>query len=302
MDTHSTTPTLQEAAGRFPADPGVYLFKDEAGRILYVGKAQSLRTRIRSYFREGADGRAQIQFLIQRARSLDYIVTGTEQEALILENNLIKKHRPRYNVVFKDDKTYVNLRLNLDHPFPRLTVVRRPRRDGAVYFGPFASTGSVRQTLRTIGRIFPMRTCTDAELASRTRPCLYYYIKRCPAPCVGYVGAEEYAETVKRVTMFLKGRGTELLKKLRDRMEIQSAERRYEEAARTRDQIVAIQRVVERQRITSPQRAERDIFVALHREERLMIQLLSVRGGEVSGGETFSFGDPDAVDGRPWMS
>lgn len=289
MDENPTTLTLREAAERFPADPGVYLFKDEAGRILYVGKAQSLRTRIRSYFRDGADGRAQIEFLVQRARSLECIVTETEQEALILENNLIKKHRPRYNVVFKDDKTYVNLRLNMEHPFPRLTVVRRPRRDGALYFGPFASAGSVRQTLRTIGRIFPMRTCTDAELASRTRPCLYYYIKRCPAPCVGRVGAEEYAETVKRVTLFLKGRGNELVKILRDRMELQSAERRYEEAARTRDQIFAIQRVVERQRITSPQRAERDVFAAYHRDDRLLIQLLTVRNGEVSGGETFSF-------------
>ncbi|HEX5132643.1 MAG TPA: excinuclease ABC subunit UvrC [Candidatus Krumholzibacteria bacterium] len=290
MSENSTIPTPRESADRFPSDPGVYLFKDEAGRILYVGKAQSLRTRIRSYFRDGADGRAQIQFLVQRARSLDFIVTETEQEALILENNLIKKHRPRYNVVFKDDKTYVNLRLNTDHPFPRLTVVRRPRRDGAAYFGPFASAGSVRQTLRTIGRLFPMRTCSDVEMASRTRPCLYYYIKRCPGPCVGHVGAEEYGETVKRVTMFLKGRGTELIKVLRDKMELQSAERRFEEAARTRDQIFAIQRVIERQRITSPQRAERDVFATCHRDDRLVIQLLTVRDGEVSGAETFSFG------------
>jgi excinuclease ABC subunit C len=287
---HQDTQSLQETAERFPTDAGVYLFKDEAGRVLYVGKAQSLRTRIRSYFREGGDGRARIEFLVRRARSLEYIVTETEQEALILENNLIKKHRPRYNVVFKDDKTYVNLRLNTDHAFPRLTVVRRPRRDGATYFGPFASAGSVRQTIRTIGRIFPMRTCTDAELASRTRPCLYYYIKRCPAPCVGRVSAQEYADTVKRVTMFLKGRNTELLKMLRDRMELQSAERRYEDAARTRDQILSIQRVIERQRITSPQRAERDVFAACRREDRLVIQLLTVRDGEVSGGETFSFG------------
>ncbi len=290
MDRNQDTQSLQEAAARFPSDPGVYVFKDEAGRVLYVGKARSLRTRIRSYFREGGDGRARIEFLVRRARALEYIVTETEQEALILENNLIKKHRPRYNVVFKDDKTYVNLRLNTDHAFPRLTVVRRPRRDGATYFGPFASAGSVRQTIRTIGRIFPMRTCTDAELASRTRPCLYYYIKRCPAPCVGRVSAQEYADTVKRVTMFLKGRNHELLKMLRDRMDLQSAERRYEAAARTRDQIHALQRVIERQRITSPQRAERDVFAAHQREERLVIQSLAVRDGEVSGGETFSFG------------
>jgi len=290
MDELDSTTRLREAAEKFPPNPGAYIFKDDVGRVLYVGKAQSLRVRIRSYFRDGGDGRASIQFLLQRSRALEYIVTETEQEALILENNLIKKHRPRYNVVFKDDKTYVNLRLNVDHPFPRLTVVRRPRRDGALYFGPFASAGSVRQTLRIIGRIFPLRTCTDAEFASRTRPCLYYYIKRCPAPCVAKIDAQEYSETVKRVTMFLKGRGDELVKTLRDKMERQSAERRYEEAARTRDQVFAIQRVVERQRITSPQQSERDVFAAYHRGERLVIQLLSVRGGEVQDGETFTFG------------
>ncbi len=290
MKENDSISPLETAAEKFPPEPGVYLFKDEVGRVLYVGKAQSLRVRIRSYFR-GGDRRASIRFLLQRSRSLEYIVTDTEQEAYILENNLIKKHRPRYNVVFKDDKTYVNLRLNVDHPFPRLTVVRRPRRDGAVYFGPFASAGSVRQTLRTIGRIFPLRTCSDQDFASRTRPCLYYYIKRCPAPCVGKIDAQDYSETVKRVSMFLKGRGDELVKTLRDTMERQSAERRYEEAARTRDQVFAIQRVVERQRITSPQRSERDAFAAYHRGERLVIQLITVRGGEVQDGETFTFGN-----------
>ncbi|MGD8869389.1 MAG: GIY-YIG nuclease family protein, partial [Gemmatimonadales bacterium] len=250
-DAAEARESLREQAERLPGDPGVYLFKDVAGKVLYVGKAKALRTRVRNYFREGADGRYHIQFLVRNATAVDFMVTETEQEALILENNLIKKFRPRYNVFLKDDKTYVNLRLNTSHPFPRLTVVRRPRRDGARYFGPFASAGSVRQTLRTLGRVFPMRTCTDAEFARRTRPCLYYHIKRCPAPCVGKIDAQDYAETIRRVTMFLKGRGNELLKTLRDRMDLESAERRYEAAARTRDQIFAVQRVLEKQRITS---------------------------------------------------
>ncbi|HKW15541.1 MAG TPA: excinuclease ABC subunit UvrC [Candidatus Krumholzibacteria bacterium] len=281
--------TLRDSADRLPANPGVYLFRDEDGRVLYVGKAQSLRTRVKNYFREGGDGRATVEFLVARAKSIDFVVTGTEQEALILENNLIKKHRPRYNVVFKDDKSYVHLRLDSKHAFPRLTVVRRPRRDGATYFGPFASAGSVRQTLRTLGRIFPMRTCTDADFASRTRPCLYYYIQRCPGPCVGHIEASEYAETVKRVTMFLKGRSQDLLKTLRDKMDLQAAERRYEEAGRTRDQLFALQSVVERQRISSPQRAERDVFATYHHKEQLVIQLVTVRDGQVSGAETFFF-------------
>lgn len=285
----ATSESLREVADRLPARPGVYLFKDDAGRVIYVGKAQSLRTRVKNYFREGGDGRATVEFLVARARSIDFVVTGTEQEALILENNLIKKHRPRYNVVFKDDKSYVHLRLDNKHAFPRLTVVRRPRRDGATYFGPFASAGSVRQTLRTLGRIFPMRTCTDADFASRARPCLYYYIQRCPGPCVGKIDAAEYGETVKRVTMFLKGRSSDLLKTLRDKMELQAAERRYEEAARLRDQLFALQSVVERQRISSPQRAERDVFATHHHKEQLVIQLITVRDGQVSGAETFYF-------------
>ncbi|MCK4773428.1 MAG: GIY-YIG nuclease family protein, partial [Candidatus Krumholzibacteria bacterium] len=171
---------IKDQIDRFPRDPGVYLFKDGVGKVIYVGKAKDLRARARNYLRDGADGRYHIQFLLARAKDIEYIVTATEQEALILENNLIKKYRPRYNIFLKDDKTYVNLRLNIDHPYPRLTVVRRPKRDKAQYFGPFASAGSVRQTLRTIGRIFPMRTCTDAELQRRNRPCLYYHIERCP--------------------------------------------------------------------------------------------------------------------------
>jgi len=267
----------------------VYQFKDPAGKILYVGKARNLRARTKNYLRDGADGRYHIQFLLRKAATIEFIVTTTEQEALILENNLIKKYRPRYNVFLKDDKTYVNLRLNVDHPFPRLTVVRRPRRDKAQYFGPFASAGSVRSTLRTIGRIFPMRTCTDAELENRKRPCLYYYIKRCPAPCVGEVDGQEYAETVRRVTMFLKGRGNELIKSLRDKMELLSGERRYEEAGRIRDQVHSIQSVLEKQRITSPQLAERDAFATYRRGERMVIQTFNVRGGEISGGESHSF-------------
>jgi excinuclease ABC subunit C len=284
-----TSGTVRDQADRLPTHPGVYLFKDEDGRVLYVGKAQSLRSRVKSYFREGGDGRATVEFLIARAKSIDFVVTGTEQEALILENNLIKKHRPRYNVVFKDDKSYVHLRLDSKHAFPRLTVVRRPRRDGATYFGPFASAGSVRQTLRTLGRIFPMRTCTDTDFASRIRPCLYYYIQRCPGPCVGYIEANEYAETVRRVTMFLKGRSQDLQKTLRDKMELQAAERRYEEAARIRDQLFALQSVVERQRISSAQRAERDVFATHHHKEQLVIQLLTVRDGQVSGAQTYFF-------------
>ncbi|UCH83922.1 MAG: excinuclease ABC subunit UvrC [Candidatus Latescibacterota bacterium] len=281
--------TLKSQVATLPREPGVYLFKDDKGRVIYVGKAKALRTRVQSYLREGGDGRHQIQFLLARAVELDYMVTDTEQEALILENNLIKKHRPRYNIFLKDDKTYVNVRLNTDHPFPRFTVVRRPRKDKAKYFGPYASAGSVRATLRMLGRVFPMRTCSDAELKNRSRPCLYYHINRCPAPCVGLVDEQAYKDTVARASMFLKGRGDDLIKSLKDKMDLEAAERRYEDAARTRDQLMALQRTVEKQRITSPQEAERDVFGVYREKERMVIQALYVRDWQLSDGNSYYF-------------
>jgi excinuclease ABC subunit C len=274
---------------RLPHEPGVYMFKDAKGQVIYVGKAKELRTRVSSYLREGADGRHHIQFLLARAESLDYMVTETEQEALILENNLIKKHRPRYNIFLRDDKTYVNVRLNVDHPFPRLTIVRRPRKDKAKYFGPYASAGSVRSTLRMLGRFFPLRTCSDAELAGRKRPCLYYHIGRCPAPCVGFVDEQSYRDTVNKVTMFLKGRGEDLVKSLEQRMEIEAAERRYEEAAKTRDQLSALQRTLEKQRVTSPQKTDRDVIGVCRVSQKLAVQILSVRDSQLSGGSSHFF-------------
>ena len=289
ITSHSFADKLGGQIKRLPREPGVYLFKDDQGRVIYVGKAKELRIRVRNYLRERADGRQHIRFLLARADSLDYMVTATEQEALILENNLIKKHRPRYNIFLRDDKTFVNVRLNVDHRFPRLTIVRRPRRDKARYFGPYASAGAVRTTLRMLGRIFPMRTCSDSELAARSRPCLYYHIKRCPAPCVGLIDEQSYKETVDKVTMFLKGRGDELVKSLRDRMELEAAERSYEHAARTRDQLFALQRVLERQRVTSPQRTDRDVFGVCHDGQRLAIQVLHVRERQLSGGSSHFF-------------
>ncbi len=280
---------IEDKVKKLPHSSGVYLFKDGVGKVIYVGKAKDLRNRVQNYFREGGDSRFHVQFLLKRVAELDYMVTETEQEALILENNLIKKHRPRYNIFLKDDKTYVNLRMNINHPFPRLTVIRNPRSDGALYFGPFASAGAVRATLRTIGRIFPLRTCTDTELKIRKRACLYYFIKRCPGPCVDLIDPQDYKETVNKVIMFLKGKGNELVKSLKKKMELLSAERRYEEAARTRDQIWSIQRTLEKQRITSPQKAERDVFGVYRKNELLVIHSLYVRDGKLSGGDAFAF-------------
>ena len=289
MISESFTEKLGARIKALPREPGVYLFKDARGQVLYVGKAKDLRARAANYLRDGADGRYQIQFLLERAVDLDFMVTGTEQEALILENNLIKKHRPRYNIFLRDDKSYVNLRLNVDHPFPRFTIVRRPKKDKSRYFGPYASAGSVRATLRMLGRAFPLRTCSDSELASRKRPCLYYHIKRCSAPCVGFIDEQSYRDAVNKAAMFLKGRGEELAATLKAQMEREAAERRYEKAAKTRDQLFALQRTLERQRVSSPQRADRDVFGVARERERMAVQILHVRKWELSGGSSHVF-------------
>lgn len=289
MNSRESSEKLSGEIRNLPREPGVYLFKDAAGQVLYVGKAKDLRARASNYLREGADGRHHIQFLIVRAAALDYMVTETEEDALILENNLIKKYRPRYNIFLRDDKTYVHLRLNVDHAFPRFTVVRRPRKDKAKYFGPYASAGSVRMALKMLGRVFPLRTCSDAELASRRRPCLYYHIKRCPGPCVGLIDEQSYRETVNKVSMFFKGKGEELIGALKAQMDREAAERRYERAARTRDQLYALQRTLERERAAPAQRADRDVFGVARERERLAVQVLHVREAQLAGGSSHYF-------------
>jgi excinuclease ABC subunit C len=178
-----------------PATPGIYLMKDKEGKVIYIGKAKNLRSRIRTHFR-GADSRYMVPFLISKIHDIECIVTETEKEALILENTLIKEHRPRYNVIFRDDKTYFTIRIDVTDPFPRFQLVRRPKKDGAKYFGPYPSRASAKETLRFLQSIFPLRTCRDQELKSRKRPCLEYEIRRCLAPCVGHIDTSSYQRVV----------------------------------------------------------------------------------------------------------
>jgi excinuclease ABC subunit C len=251
-------------AEALPRGPGVYLFRDGEGRVLYVGKAADLRARVRQYV-AGGDGRAAVPHLLSRTRDLDFLVTRTEAEALLLENTLIKRHRPPWNVRLRDDKAYPCLRLDLRHRFPRLTVVRRFRRDGALYFGPFADAGALRRSLRALRTVYPLRSCSDASLASRRRPCLYHEIGRCNAPCVGLVEEAAYGALVKEVVAILRGEAGPLLEDLRRRMEGAAEGLRYEEAARLRDRIGAIERTVDRQAVAGADTVDRDA-VAFRRE------------------------------------
>lgn len=271
-----------------PATPGCYLFSDEDGAVVYVGKAKSLRSRVRSYFQEGGtDSRYFIPILRRIVADLETVVTASEKEAAVLENELIKKHQPRFNVKLRDDKDFLCLRLDTTAKWPRLETVRRPDEDGARHFGPYHSATSARRTLHLVNKHFQLRTCSDAELATRRRPCLQYQIKRCPAPCVLDVDTAWYAEQVRAVTMFLDARHDELTGELEGRMREASRSMEFELAAIYRDQLRAVEAVREQQRVVSVRDVDQDI-VGLYREGSVVeLELVQVRAGRVR--DTLSF-------------
>lgn len=272
-----------------PTAPGCYLMRDAHHRVIYVGKAKNLRARLRAYLNEN-DSRYSVQFFMQRVTGVEFLVTTNEKEALLLENSLIKQYKPRYNVRLKDDKTYVSLRFNVQDDFPRLTVVRRCKRDGARYFGPYSSARSVRETLRGLQRMFPLRTCADSVLRNRSRPCLYYQMKQCCAPCVGYVDRDTYHDLARQVVMVLEGRSGELEKLLVQRIKDHADRLEFEKAAEVRDRLFALRRTLERQRTVAEEDLEdRDVF-GVYAEGRFSeIQVLFFRGGKMLGGRSFSF-------------
>ena len=280
------TGDLEEKVRHAPRRPGVYLMRDGAGEILYVGKARDLKARIRAYFAR-TDSRAMIPFLVSRVRDLEFILTETEKEALILENNLIKEHRPRYNVDFRDDKSYYHIRIDPSEPFPRFHLVRRPKKDGARYFGPYPSSASAKETLRFLQTIIPLRSCRDRELKGRRRPCLEHEIGRCSAPCVDRIDTGEYRRLVDDAIAFLEGRERALIGDIRGRMNRASEELRFEEAAGLRDRIAAIEQTLERQRIVSLTGRNRDVFGLCREGDLTQIALLFVRGGRMIGQKSF---------------
>ncbi|WNZ64672.1 excinuclease ABC subunit UvrC [Myxococcus sp. MxC21-1] len=287
---------LLEKLDALPTEPGVYLMKDRRGQVIYVGKAINLRSRVRSYFNRTGDTRVFVSLLDQLLGDLETVLVSNEKEALLLENELIKKHRPRFNVLLKDDKQFISLRLDRTQPYPRLEVVRKYERDGARYFGPYSSAGAIRETLRVVNRFFRLRTCTDHVLANRKRPCLLHQIGRCPAPCVYPVPQEDYHRSVDEVVMFLEGKAGELVEGLRLRMKRAAQELKFEEAARIRDQLSAIERSLERQKVATTDFKDQDVF-AFHREgDRILFYVLWVRQGRLNGGQAFPFGSQEFPD------
>jgi excinuclease ABC subunit C len=272
----------------YPALPGVYLMRDADEHVLYVGKAKNLRNRLRSYFSAGGDGRAQIRFLMEKVAQVEAIVTDTEKEALLLENTLIKKYRPRYNIDLRDDKTYVSVRIDPQEEFPTIKAVRNVRKDGARYFGPYASAGAIRHTLKEIHRIFPLRRHSLSTCKSRGRPCLYYQIGQCSGPCHGLISRVDYAKLVEGVIAFLEGREDEVQALLTTRMQLASEQLRFEEAARLRDQIGALKTSVEKQKVAGVEGGDQDVF-GLHREGgEVEVAALFIRRGMLIGRRIFS--------------
>lgn len=280
-----------------PVRPGCYMFIDKAGAVVYVGKAKSLRSRVRSYFSDGgSDTRYFIPILRRIVRDLETVVTSTEKEAAILENELIKKHHPRFNVKLRDDKDFLCLRLDPKNEWPRLETVRRPSPDGARYFGPFHSATSARRTLHLVNKHWKLRTCSDMELQSRKRPCLQFQIKRCPAPCVMEVDKVEYAEQVRSVTLFLEGRHDELTRELKDRMKAAAQKMEFEIAAIYRDQLAAVESAREAQRVVAVKDVDQDI-VGLYREGSIVeVELIKVRSGRVADTISFSLRNMEFPD------
>ena len=280
------TDYLTNKAKNAPRTTGVYLMTGKNGKVIYIGKAKNLRSRIRSYF-GGTDTRPMVFFLVPKVHDLEFIVTDTEKEALILENNLIKEHKPRYNVNLRDDKAFFNIRIDTKSPFPRFELVRRVKKDGAQYFGPYSSSASVKDTLHFLQQTFPLRTCGNTELKSRKRPCIEYDIKRCTAPCRGLIKSEEYDKLVKDAVIFLEGREKKLLSALRSRMTDAARKLRFEEAAVIRNKIAAIRKTLEKQRIVSMSFLDRDVF-GLYMEAGLtQIYAIFIRKGKIIGRKKF---------------
>ncbi|NWF56360.1 MAG: excinuclease ABC subunit UvrC [Syntrophaceae bacterium] len=280
---------LEEQIQSLPTSPGVYLMKDQAGKVLYIGKAKNLRSRVRTYFGKAGDARLSLRFLMPKVRQVETILTDTEKEALILENTLIKKHKPRHNIDLKDDKTYFSLKFSLQEKFPKLTLVRRVKKDGARYFGPYASSMAVKETLRILRDLFPLRSCSDANFRNRSRPCLNYQIKKCLGPCCGLVSPEKYADLVQEVILFLEGKNSQLIHLLRERMMAASEDLNFEEAARVRDQIAAIEQTLEKQKAVSQTPNDQDVFAFHRRGNAWEFQVLFFRRGILVGNKSFHF-------------
>jgi len=281
------SPAIQTILDTLPTQPGVYLMKDEHGKVIYVGKAINLRNRVRSYFHAPYGQEAKVWRLVERVRDIEFIITESELEALVLECNLIKKYKPHFNVRLKDDKRYPYIKVTWQEPFPKVYVTRRMDNDGARYFGPFTAVWAVHETLDTLRKIFPYLTC-DREITGKDkRACLYYDIGLCSAPCIGMASRDEYRAMIDRLCKFLQGKTNEVTESLRARLDEAVSQMEFERAARYRDQLQAIARITEHQKVVSPLMVDQDVIAFARDEGEACVQVFFVRGGKLLGREYF---------------
>ena len=290
-------PTVEAKLQQIPQGPGVYLYRDAEGQTIYVGKAKSLRNRVRTYFQQSRNLDERKDQMLDAIEDLEFIMTDTEGEALALENNLIKQHKPKYNILLRDDKTYPFIKLSVNEPFPRTIITRRIRKDGALYYGPFFPAGLARKTLKLIERYFLIRNCNIQIDGKRPRPCLQYYIHRCLGPCVeGLTSYEQYQEAVKDVKFLLEGRNDDLVERLQAKMEEAAGNEQYEIAAHYRDAIQTMETLAERQKMAVMGYDDIDIFGYHHEENMVAVSIFHMRGGRVVDKRELFWEDQDRFD------
>ncbi|HKV89563.1 MAG TPA: excinuclease ABC subunit UvrC, partial [Candidatus Dormibacteraeota bacterium] len=274
--------TIKRRLQAVPDSPGVYLFRDARTQVIYVGKALRLRDRLRSYFTPGYAQAARVEELIRKAHDFEFITTANEVEALVLENNLIKNYRPRFNIRLKDDKNYLYLKLPVPEQFPRVHYSRRVQNDGALYFGPYTSAQSLRATVKSIRQLLPFRTCSD-EIFKQGKVCLDFHIKRCPGPCERRISTEDYKARINEVALFMEGRSDVLVRELKERMDLSANRLDFENAARYRDQLQSIERIADRQKVLVHGRDDQDLVAYSRKGPDVFVEVAYVRQGKMVG-------------------
>ena len=283
---------LIEKIQNIPTSSGVYLMKNNRNEVIYVGKAKNLKNRVRSYFTKTERDTKGLR-LVSEIHDFDFIITDNEKEALILENNLIKKYRPKFNVNLRDDKNFLSIKIATNEAFPSLQIVRKIKKDGAIYFGPFPKASVLRNVLREIHKIFPLRKCRGKLPTNRSRPCLNFQIGRCLGPCCGLVSKNEYDELIDQVKLFFEGKSKKLKSILKKKMKEASDKWNFEQAARLRDRISYIEQITEKQKMVSTSFIDQDVIAIFHQGDITQIQLLFIRNGKLLGGDYFKFQNID---------
>ena len=283
---------IQEELKKLPAKPGVYLMHNDKDEIIYVGKAIKLCNRVRQYFQDSRNLSVKIQHMVQNVAYFEYIITDSELEALVLESNLIKEHRPKYNTMLKDDKNYPYIKVTTNEDYPRIVLARKMKQDGCKYYGPYTSAGAVNDTIELLRKIFRIRTCARKlpRDIGKDRPCLYYQIKQCNAPCQGYISKEDYGKQIDQAIGFLNGNYKDVARDLKEKMEAASSQLEFEQAMEYRDLLKSIQKIMDRQKINTQGFEDRDMIAMAKDEKDAVVSIFFCTPGKAPGKRTFSYG------------